>query len=116
MCQQETFWWSLQEGNWPLLTVSKGFFETLAAKSKAADGGKPAAAAAAAAGALDEEALDGAGWGDDLGLDLGGVSHTTTVLSYNSTTAFTLVAYTRKLVCIPDPGRVCQRRCINFIH
>ncbi|EFJ41149.1 hypothetical protein VOLCADRAFT_77684 [Volvox carteri f. nagariensis] len=52
----------LREDNWPLLTVSKGFFETLAAKG--------AASAATGAGALDESALEGAGWGADE-LDLG---------------------------------------------
>jgi coatomer protein complex subunit alpha (xenin) len=70
----------LKEENWPLLTISKGFFETLAAKGAAAGaaGGVGAAAAAAAASAaaaaggmeLDENELEGAGWGDDL--DLGG--------------------------------------------
>lgn len=68
-----------QEGNWPLLTVSKGFFETLAAKggraAAAAGGGDSSkAAVAAAAGGLDEGAMEGAGggWGDDLDLGLGG--------------------------------------------
>jgi coatomer protein complex subunit alpha (xenin) len=67
----------LKEENWPLLTISKGFFETLAAKgaAAAAAGGGGAAAAAAAAAAsggmeLDENELEGAGWGDEL--DLGG--------------------------------------------
>jgi hypothetical protein len=69
----------LKEENWPLLTISKGFFETLAAKgaaAAAAGGAGAAAAAAAAAGAgaagmeLDENELEGAGWGDEL--DLGG--------------------------------------------
>ena len=69
----------LKEENWPLLTISKGFFETLAAKGAAAGaaGGVGAAAAAAASAAaaaggmeLDENELEGAGWGDDL--DLGG--------------------------------------------
>jgi coatomer protein complex subunit alpha (xenin) len=67
----------LKDDNWPLLTVSKGFFETLAAKgaataasSTAAAGGAAAAAAAVAAGTIDEGELEGAGWGDDL--DLGG--------------------------------------------
>jgi coatomer protein complex subunit alpha (xenin) len=71
----------LKEENWPLLTISKGFFETLAAKGAAAaaagGAGAAAAAAAAAGGAggaaameLDENELEGAGWGDEL--DLGG--------------------------------------------
>lgn len=30
----------VQEDNWPLLTVSKGFFETLAAKGKALEASK----------------------------------------------------------------------------
>lgn len=69
----------LKEENWPLLTISKGFFETLAAKgaaaAAAAGGGAAAAAAASAAAAaggmeLDENELEGAGWGDEL--DLGG--------------------------------------------
>jgi coatomer protein complex subunit alpha (xenin) len=72
----------LKEENWPLLTISKGFFETLAAKGAAAGaaggaaGGAAAAAAASAAAAaaggmeLDENELEGAGWGDEL--DLGG--------------------------------------------
>ena len=66
----------LQEDNWPLLTVTKGFFELLAAKGRAeaaaAKGSAPASSAAAAiAGGLDDGALDGAGWGED-DLDLGG--------------------------------------------
>jgi len=70
----------LKDDNWPLLTVSKGFFETLAAKGAAAAGsgaaaagaagGAAAAAAAVAAGTIDEGELEGAGWGDEL--DLGG--------------------------------------------
>ena len=70
----------LKDDNWPLLTVSKGFFETLAAKGAAAAGsgaaaagaagGAAAAAAAVAAGTIDEGELEGAGWGDDL--DIGG--------------------------------------------
>lgn len=74
--------------NWPLLTVSKGFFETLAAKGAAAGqtgpggaaaasgGGAAAAAAAAVAGlSLDEAELEGAaGWGDDLDLGGGGAA------------------------------------------
>jgi len=56
--------------NWPLLTVTKGFFETLAARGAAAAAGgeaqAPAAvAAAAAAMALDAGELEAAGWGDD---------------------------------------------------
>ncbi|KAJ9518428.1 hypothetical protein QJQ45_018452 [Haematococcus lacustris] len=67
----------LKEDNWPLLTVSKGFFETLAAKGKTEAGGTAAAnikavgTAAAAAASLDETAMEGAGWGDDLDLGLG---------------------------------------------
>jgi len=58
----------MQEGNWPLLTVSKGFFETLAAKGKAAD-----EQAAGAAAEMDVSQMEGAGWGDDdLDLGLGG--------------------------------------------
>jgi coatomer protein complex subunit alpha (xenin) len=67
----------LKQDNWPLLTISKGFFETLAAGKGAAAGGAAAGAAGAAAGAaaaagmdLDENELEGAGWGDEL--DLGG--------------------------------------------
>jgi hypothetical protein len=77
----------LKAENWPLLTVSKGFFETLAAKGAAAGaaagaggagaaaggaaaGGVAAAAAAAAGMELDEAELEGAGWGDEL--DIGG--------------------------------------------
>jgi hypothetical protein len=71
----------LKQDNWPLLTVSKGFFETLAAKGAAAAaaggagaaGAAGAAAAAAAAGMdLDENELEGAGWGDELDLGEGG--------------------------------------------
>lgn len=70
----------LREENWPLLTVTKGFFEQLAAKNaatKAAEAaagggakGRSGGAAAAAAMELDESALEGAGWGADE-LDLG---------------------------------------------
>ncbi|KXZ51367.1 hypothetical protein GPECTOR_13g856 [Gonium pectorale] len=69
------------EENWPLLTVSKGFFETLAAKGAAAAGTAAAAAPAAAKGRgvaaaamdIDESALKGAGWGaDELDLGMGG--------------------------------------------
>lgn len=72
----------LKEENWPLLTISKGFFETLAAKgaaAAAAAGGAGGAAAGAGGGGaaggaaameLDENELEGAGWGDEL--DLGG--------------------------------------------
>jgi coatomer protein complex subunit alpha (xenin) len=81
----------IREDNWPLLTVSKGFFEMLAAKGAAAAAkGKPgvpgaaaapavgavAAAAAAAAGiglgGLDDADLEGAGWGDDEDDVMGG--------------------------------------------
>ncbi|MEW5314346.1 MAG: hypothetical protein WDW38_005854 [Sanguina aurantia] len=64
----------LKEDNWPLLTVSKGFFETLAAKGGASAAGAKAggAASASAPAELDAAALEGAGWGeDDLDLDLG---------------------------------------------
>jgi coatomer subunit alpha len=58
------------EDNWPLLTVTKGFFETLAAKGAAAAAAgeaqaPQAVAAAAAAMALDAGELEAAGWGDD---------------------------------------------------
>lgn len=65
----------LKEDNWPLLTVTKGFFELLAAKGRAeAAAAKGGAAGAADVGAgLEDGALEGAGWGgDDLDLDLGG--------------------------------------------
>ncbi|KAL4859696.1 Coatomer subunit alpha-3 [Chlorella vulgaris] len=64
----------MREDNWPLLTVSKGFFETLATKdSERAKGTSGAAAAAAAAAAMEEMDLGavGAGWGeeeDELGI------------------------------------------------
>eukprot|EP00798_Chlamydomonas_sp_ICE-L_P024535 gene24536-10140_t len=59
----------LKEDNWPLLTVNKGFFETLAAKDAVTSG----TAAVAGMGELDADALEGAGWGDDeLDLGLGG--------------------------------------------
>jgi hypothetical protein len=72
----------LKQDNWPLLTVSKGFFETLAAKgaAAAAAGGAGAAGAAGAAAAaaagmdLDENELEGAGWGDELDLGEGGAA------------------------------------------
>ena len=54
----------LKEDNWPLLTVTKGFFEgVLAGDVGAGD-----------YAAFVDEDLDGAGagWGDDLDLDLGG--------------------------------------------
>ena len=69
---------SPQEDNWPLLTVSKGFFELLAAKGRAeaaagkTSSGGAAAGASAMAGGLEDGALDGAGWGGDDDLDLGG--------------------------------------------
>lgn len=54
----------LPADNWPLLTISKGFFETLATKD--AERSSRVAAATAAA-AIDEVDLSGAGagWGDD---------------------------------------------------
>lgn len=55
----------LHADNWPLLTVSKGFFETLATKD--AERTRSAAAAAAMEGEVDISGL-GEGWGDD---DLG---------------------------------------------
>lgn len=62
----------LKEDNWPLLTVTKGFFEVLAAKGRA-EAAAAASAGGAAVGGLDEGALDGAGWGgEDLDLDLAG--------------------------------------------
>jgi coatomer subunit alpha len=63
----------MREDNWPLLTVSKGFFESLALKdAERAKSGGAAAAAAAAVEELDLSAAAGA-WGDedDLGLDGG---------------------------------------------
>ncbi|GAX83376.1 hypothetical protein CEUSTIGMA_g10801.t1 [Chlamydomonas eustigma] len=65
----------LKEDNWPLLTVTKGFFELLAAKGRAeaaASKSSGGAAAPAMVGGLEEGALDGAGWGGDDDLDLGG--------------------------------------------
>ncbi|KAL4423494.1 hypothetical protein ABPG77_003627 [Micractinium sp. CCAP 211/92] len=63
------------EDNWPLLTVSKGFFETLATKDSERSKGAAGAAAAAAAAAMEELDLGdvGAGWGDeeDLGVTAG---------------------------------------------
>ena len=53
----------LREDNWPLLTVTKGFFEGVLAGDVGA--GDYAAFA-------DEDAGAGAGWGEDLDLDLGG--------------------------------------------
>ena len=50
-----------QEDNWPLLTVTKGFFE-----------GVLAGDIAASDYVMDEDDDAGAGWGDDLDLDLGG--------------------------------------------
>ena len=75
----------LHDGNWPLLTVSKGFFETLATKD--AERSRSAAAAAAAAdiekinlssggGWGDEEedlAIDGDGWGEDVDVSANGM-------------------------------------------
>ncbi|RUS90316.1 hypothetical protein EGW08_001914 [Elysia chlorotica] len=49
-----------QEANWPLLTVSKGFFEG----AMAARGGKQSALAASAL-AADDDVGAGGGWGDD---------------------------------------------------
>ncbi len=61
----------LSGGNWPLLTVSKGFFEALAAKdAERAKSGAGAAAAAAALEAVDLSAAGGA-WGDEGDEDLG---------------------------------------------
>ena len=60
--------------NWPLLQVTKGLFESLAAKA-AAGGGPAAATGVAGAAALDLDDADAAGgaWGgDDLDLDGGG--------------------------------------------
>ena len=63
-----------------MLTVTKGFFELLAAKgraeaaaagSKGSAGGAGAAAINAIAGGLEDGALEGAGWGEE-DLDLGG--------------------------------------------
>jgi len=62
------------ETNWPLLTVSKGFFEGIKAVRGGGLGGLPgaagpAAAAASSALAIDESAMDtdaaGGAWGDD---------------------------------------------------
>ncbi|KAI7840084.1 hypothetical protein COHA_006214 [Chlorella ohadii] len=63
----------MREDNWPLLTVSKGFFETLATKDSERAKGAAGGAAAAAAAAMEELDLGdvGAGWGDD-DLGLGG--------------------------------------------
>ena len=62
----------MREDNWPLLTVSKGFFESLAVKD--AERAKTGAAAAAAAAAVEALDLSGAGgaWGDEDDLGLGG--------------------------------------------
>jgi coatomer protein complex subunit alpha (xenin) len=62
----------LREDNWPLLTVSKGMFETLAARRDAPGAGGASAAAASAGAALDASELEQAGWGDEDELDLGG--------------------------------------------
>ena len=63
----------MREDNWPLLTVSKGFFETLATKDAERAKSGAAAVAAATVEQLDLSAAAGA-WGDedDLGLDNGG--------------------------------------------
>ena len=53
----------LREDNWPLLTVTKGFFEGVLAGDVAAND---------YAAYADEDDGAGAGWGDDLDLDLGG--------------------------------------------
>lgn len=63
----------MKEDNWPLLTVSKGFFETLATKD--AERSKGTAGAAAAVAAMEELDLSaaGGGWGEDEDeLPLGG--------------------------------------------
>lgn len=60
----------MREDNWPLLTVSKGFFETLAVKDMERAKTGAVAAASAAVEELDLSGV-GAGWGDD-DLGLGG--------------------------------------------
>lgn len=58
-----------QESNWPLLTRSKGFWESaISAKGGAGGGGKAATSSALAA--QDDDAADEAGWGDDAELVL----------------------------------------------
>lgn len=63
----------LKEENWPLLTVTKGYFETLAIKGKEGPAAKGPAATGPAPSTkvamdIDENELEGAGWGDDLDL------------------------------------------------
>ena len=62
------------DANWPLLQVTRGVFESLAAKAAAASGGGGGATASAAAASVDADAADAAAgaWGDDLDLDAGG--------------------------------------------
>lgn len=57
------------EANWPLLTVSKGFFEGIKAVRGGAGPGLPVVQAAPSALDMGDEAMDisnaGAGWDDD---------------------------------------------------
>ena len=53
----------LRDDNWPLLTVSKGFFEGVLSGEVGGD---------YAGYGMDEDDGAGAGWGDDLDIDLGG--------------------------------------------
>ena len=56
------------EANWPLLTVSKGFFEGIKAVRGGAGPGLPLVQAAPSALAMGDDAMDesaGAGWDDD---------------------------------------------------
>lgn len=53
----------LRDDNWPLLTVSKGFFEGVLSGEVGGD---------YAGYAMDDEDGAGAGWGEDLDIDLGG--------------------------------------------
>lgn len=61
----------MRDDNWPLLTVSKGFFESLAVKDAERAKSGAVAAAAAAVEELDLSAAGGA-WGDEDELGLGG--------------------------------------------